>query len=71
MSRSTFRQGLVSGYKPVIYPILVWLFQKMPELKKRAYLARFLVKIEVPPEIMQDDQVADTYAQVSEKKMDE
>ncbi|XP_071798485.1 intraflagellar transport protein 81 homolog [Asterias amurensis] len=63
---STFRQGLVSGYKPVIYPILVWLFQKMPELKKRAYLARFLVKIEVPPEIIQDDQVADTYAQYAE-----
>ncbi|XP_038049933.1 intraflagellar transport protein 81 homolog [Patiria miniata] len=63
---STFRQGLVSGYKPVIYPILVWLFQKMPELKKRAYLARFLVKIEVPPEIMQDDQVADTYGQYTE-----
>nr|XP_054771466.1 intraflagellar transport protein 81 homolog [Lytechinus pictus]XP_054771500.1 intraflagellar transport protein 81 homolog isoform X1 [Lytechinus pictus] len=60
---ATFRQGLVAGNKPVVYSILEWLFQKMPELKKRAYLARFLVKIEVPGEILQEEAVMDTYAQ--------
>ncbi|KAA8578912.1 hypothetical protein FQN60_017515 [Etheostoma spectabile] len=45
---SSFRQGLVSGSKPVVHPILHWLLQRLPELKKRAYLARFLVKLEVP-----------------------
>ena len=64
--RSTFRQGIVAGVKPVIYPILVWLLQKTPELKKRAYLARFLVKIEIPDEILQDEQVNDAYVQVSQ-----
>jgi hypothetical protein len=34
------RQGLVQGEKYVVYPVLEWLLQKMPELKKRAYLAR-------------------------------
>lgn len=63
---STFRQGIVAGIKPVIYPILVWLFQKMPELKKRAYLARFLVKIEIPGDVMADEQVADAYSQYEE-----
>lgn len=60
---ATFRQGLVAGNKPVVYAILEWLFQKMPELRKRAYLARFLVKIEVPAEILQEEPVMDTYTQ--------
>ncbi|XP_073532399.1 intraflagellar transport protein 81 homolog isoform X1 [Phyllobates terribilis] len=60
---STFRQGLVVGSKPVIHPVLYWLLQKTNELKKRAYLARFLVKMEVPAEFLQDDIVFETYKQ--------
>ncbi|XP_029475985.1 intraflagellar transport protein 81 homolog isoform X1 [Rhinatrema bivittatum] len=60
---STFRQGLVVGSKPVVHPVLHWLLQKTNELKKRAYLARFLVKLEVPAEFLQDDTVADTNKQ--------
>lgn len=54
----------MTGSKPVIYPILHWLLQRVPELKKRAYLARFLVKLEVPAEFLQDDVISDTYHQV-------
>uniref|UniRef100_A0A8D1U5P5 Intraflagellar transport protein 81 homolog n=1 Tax=Sus scrofa TaxID=9823 RepID=A0A8D1U5P5_PIG len=54
---STFRQGLVIGSKPVIYPVLHWLLQRTNELKKRAYLARFLIKLEVPSEFLQDETV--------------
>jgi len=54
----------VAGSKPVVHPILHWLLQKIPELKKRAYLARFLFKLEVPAEFLQDDIIADTYHQV-------
>ncbi|XP_046904575.1 intraflagellar transport protein 81 homolog [Hypomesus transpacificus] len=63
---SSFRQGLVIGNKPVIHPILYWLLQRVTELKKRAYLARFLVKLEVPAEFLQDDIVTDTYTQYEE-----
>uniref|UniRef100_A0A1A8R7I7 Intraflagellar transport protein 81 homolog n=2 Tax=Nothobranchius TaxID=28779 RepID=A0A1A8R7I7_9TELE len=63
---SSFRQGLVTGSKPVVHPILHWLLQKVPELKKRAYLACFLVKLEVPAEFLQDDVVNDTYHQYEE-----
>nr|XP_033811129.1 intraflagellar transport protein 81 homolog isoform X2 [Geotrypetes seraphini] len=63
---STFRQGLVVGSKPVVHPVLYWLLQKTNELKKRAYLARFLVKLEVPAEFLQDDTVADTNKQYEE-----
>lgn len=62
--RSRFRQGLVSGEKPVIYPILDWLLSRVEELKKRAYLAKFLVKLNIPPEFMQDDEISDLYQQV-------
>jgi intraflagellar transport protein 81 len=58
---NAFRQGLVSGDKLTIYPLLKWLLEKTDELKKRAYLARFLVKIEVPMEHIQDPVVEETY----------
>lgn len=48
----------------MVHPILHWLLQRLPELKKRAYLARFLVKLEVPVEFLQDDVINDTYQQV-------
>ncbi|XP_054466972.1 intraflagellar transport protein 81 homolog [Anoplopoma fimbria] len=63
---SIFRQGLVAGRKPVVHPILYWLLQRVPELKKRAYLARFLVKLEVPEEFLQDDVINDTAHQYEE-----
>ncbi|NWR90033.1 IFT81 protein, partial [Furnarius figulus] len=63
---SAFRQGLVTGSKAVIHPLLHWLLQRTNELKKRAYLARFLVKLEVPAEFLQDDTVADINTQYEE-----
>ncbi|XP_051965331.1 intraflagellar transport protein 81 homolog isoform X2 [Xyrauchen texanus] len=63
---SSFRQGLVIGSKPVVHPILHWLLQRIPELKKRAYLARFLTKLEVPAEFLQDDVIAATFHQYEE-----
>ncbi|KAM4707425.1 intraflagellar transport protein 81 homolog [Discoglossus pictus] len=63
---STFRQGLVVGSKPVIHPVLYWLLQRTSELKKRAYLSRFLVKLEVPAEFLHDDVVAETNKQYEE-----
>ncbi|XP_018412221.1 PREDICTED: intraflagellar transport protein 81 homolog [Nanorana parkeri] len=63
---SMFRQGLVVGSKPVIHPVLYWLLQKTNELKKRAYLARFLVKLDVPTEFLEDDAVFETNKQYEE-----
>ncbi|KAG9354659.1 hypothetical protein JZ751_001372, partial [Albula glossodonta] len=59
-------KGLVTGSKPVVHPVLHWLLMRIPELKKRAYLARFLVKLEVPAEFLQDEVIADTYHQYEE-----
>lgn len=65
-SQSDFTCGLVQADKPVIYPILEWLLNGLPELKKRAYLAQFLVKINIPPEIIQEDLVVESYEQYEE-----
>ncbi|KAG8455998.1 hypothetical protein GDO86_001979 [Hymenochirus boettgeri] len=62
---SVFRQGLVIGSKPVIHPLLYWLLQRTSELKKRAYLSRFLVRLEIPEEFLQED-VIETYNQYEE-----
>ena len=64
VARNAFRQGLVQGDKLVIYHILEWLLQRIPELKKRAYLAKYLVKLEIASEFRADDQVDDLYQQV-------
>ncbi|KAK7873068.1 hypothetical protein R5R35_000352 [Gryllus longicercus] len=63
VSPSAFRQGLVQGEKQIIHPILEWLLQNMPDLKKRAYLAQYLVKVEVPLEFLGDADISGIYEQ--------
>lgn len=62
-SLSAFRQGVVQGEKHVLCPILEWLLRNFADLKKRAYLAQFLVKIDVPADFLADGQVADLFQQ--------
>ena len=46
-------RGLAEGEKHVVYPILHWALQRLPQLSKRAYLAKFLVPEPIPQEFMQ------------------
>ncbi|VDM46665.1 unnamed protein product [Toxocara canis] len=43
-----WRRGIVEGEKTAIYPILEWIFSDPEPLKERAYLAKYLVKVDVP-----------------------
>ena len=61
----TFRQKLMSGNAEIIHPILLWLLQRREDSKKRVYLARFLVKVDIPPEMRTDSDVSDLYEQVN------
>ncbi|VDM02951.1 unnamed protein product [Schistocephalus solidus] len=56
---------LLTGDKFLIYPILEWLLKNFEENKKRAYLARFLVKVQVPAEFLQDTEIAKLYSEVN------
>ncbi len=51
----------------MIYPILEWLLKNTESLKKRAYLARYLVKVEVPAEFLAEEAIGDLYQQVLTK----
>nr|XP_033337740.1 intraflagellar transport protein 81 homolog [Megalopta genalis] len=54
----TFRQGLIRGDPETIHPILTWVLSHVDVARKRAYLSRFLVKVEVPAEYLSDPEVA-------------
>ena len=67
---NAFRHGLLQAEKGTIYPLLQWLLEKMKELKKRAYLAKYLVRIDVPAEFLQDEGAVDmqtAYQQLVER----
>jgi intraflagellar transport protein 81 len=65
--RSSLRTGLVSGNPKIVHPILAWLLPRISELQTRGYLAKFLVKIEIPPEIRTDIDVEELYQQYEER----
>lgn len=51
---NSFRQHLMNGEKNTIFALLEWLLTNMDLLQRRAYLARFLMKIDIPSEILGD-----------------
>lgn len=63
-NRSTLRSGLISGSPKVIHPILAWILPRISELKTRAYLAKYLMKVEVPQDIRADMEIEEMYQQV-------
>ncbi|UJR34150.1 hypothetical protein I4U23_021557 [Adineta vaga] len=63
---NTFRQNLVSGDKSVVFPILQWLLEKLPEHKERAYLGRYLSRTDVPSEFLSDPEIAEQYERCDE-----
>jgi hypothetical protein len=66
-SSNTFRQNLVSGDKSVVFPILQWLLDKVPEHQERAYLGRYLSKADVPTEFLSDPEIAEQYEHVKQR----
>jgi intraflagellar transport protein 81 len=61
-----FQQGLMSGDKHTVHPILYWLLSNLEQLRKRAYLAKFCVNLEVPEEFLREEQVYEIFQQYKE-----
>lgn len=60
-------QYLTGGDMNMMYAVLHFLFSKLPDLRKRAYLARFLVDPGIPHDVLSsDDEVLQTYQQYRE-----
>ena len=58
-----FRKNLIMADKDLLTNIIEWLLRRLPLLKKRAYLAHFLVKIELSPDVEGDQDVMILYQQ--------
>ncbi|KAG8225121.1 hypothetical protein J437_LFUL006144 [Ladona fulva] len=53
-----FRRRLIEGDKIVVHSVLQWILERpLGELKRRAYLAKYLVRVEIPPEALADAEV--------------
>eukprot|EP00501_MAST-03F_sp_TOSAG23-6_P000185 GSMAST32.ASY1.ANO1.188.1 assembled CDS len=64
-----FKQCVMKSNRNVIYPMLSWMLQRLAPLKKRAYLARFLINVEVPSEFFQDEEIkAKEISQLEEER---
>ena len=58
-----FNIGLLQGNRSTIYPLLHYLLSGLQKLEKRAYLAKYLVNIDVPQQFMLNADVASVYQQ--------
>merc|ERR1719476_873527 len=61
-----FQQGLISGDKSTVHPILFWLLSNLEALKRRSYLAKFCMNLEVPEEFLREEKVYEVYMQYKE-----
>ena len=52
-----FKRGVANGERATIYPLLIWLLKHLDTHATRAYLGRFLQKVDVPPAFLHDEQV--------------
>ena len=65
-----FQHRLIQGSRSVVYPLLHYLLSNIRKLEKRAYLARFLVNIEVPQQFMLNPDVANVYQQYKHQRQE-
>jgi len=61
-----FQQGLISGDKNTVHPILFWLLTNLEPLRRRSYLAKFCMNMEVPEEFLREERVYEVYQEYKE-----
>ena len=64
--RQRFADALAAGHKKAVYPTFEWLLLNFDKLQKRAYLGKFLVRVEPPQDFMQDESVRDMVERLKE-----
>jgi intraflagellar transport protein 81 len=52
-----FQMALINGDRDTIYPLLYHMLNRLPDLRKRAYIAPFLEEFEVPEDMFADQEV--------------
>ena len=65
-----FQRALVQGDKRAIYPVLYFILSQLDKHKKRAYLANYLVSVEVPSHYLVDDEINGVHQKYKELQAD-
>jgi len=56
----SYCRDIVHGEKKTLHHILYWLLSRLPDLKRKAYTAKFLVPLDIPDEYMHDEDMRNT-----------
>ncbi|OQV22094.1 putative Endothelial differentiation-related factor 1-like protein [Hypsibius exemplaris] len=54
---STWRQDVVEGKRRVLIPVLLYIVRNIQMVQQRVYLAKYMIKIDVPPELRADSEI--------------
>jgi len=58
-----FKEALGAGDRGAIYPVMHYILSRLDPLKTRAYLARYLVSVDIPPAFLHDESIQEVYQQ--------
>jgi intraflagellar transport protein 81 len=61
-----FQSLLMTNDKEVLYTVMHWCLQRFDHLKKRAYLAKFLMPLDIPAEFLNEDLVVELSQRLKE-----
>lgn len=61
-------RDIVQGEKLTLQHILHWLLSRLPDLKRKAYTAKFLVSLHIPDEYMQDEKIRNSLQALKEQQ---
>ena len=65
-----FQTLLMSGDKDILHTIMHWCLQRFDHLQKRAYLAKYLMPVEVPSEFQGEPLIIDLLARLKDMQAD-
>jgi len=65
-----FHMLLMNGDKDILHTVLHWCLQRFDHLQKRAYLAKYLMPIEVPPEFQGEPLILDLLSRLKDMQAD-
>ena len=65
-----FHNLLLSGDTEILHTVMHWCLQRLDHLKKRAYLAKYLMPLDVPPEFLNEDLIIELSQSLKEMQID-
>ena len=65
-----FHNLLLSGDTEILHTVMHWCLQRLEHLKKRAYLAKYLMPLDVPPEFLNEDLIIELSQSLKEMQID-